>query len=152
MNGRFSRSKGQRGERELCAILSARLGVDIKRGLSASREGGADTLDLPGFAVEVKRCEKENLSAGWKQTVEQAGDRMPVLFFRASRKPWAAVVPIRFFMDQLDYPAGVEPYGPAILGLDSFCALVKAFHLPEGKPEPVSLTDYARQLAEAGIR
>ncbi len=92
---------------------------------------------MPGFSVEVKRCEKENLSAWWRQAVEQAGDKMPVLFYRASRRPWGAVVPIRFFIDQLDYPAGVDPYGPAILNLDGFCALVKAYHLPEVVPGPL---------------
>lgn len=151
MNGRGCRHKGQRGEREIFAILSDKLGIPIKRGLSASREGGADSLDIPGFAVEVKRVEKEIISAWWRQAVDQAGDRLPVLFYRASRKPWAVVVPVMFFIDQLDYPAGIAPYAPVTLDIETFCGLVKAFHLSSAKPAPVALPEYARQLDAAGV-
>ena len=115
---KFSRNKGAAGERELFSILSDKLGIPIKRGLSSSREGGADSLDIPGMACEVKRVEKENVAAWWRQAVNQAGDRLPVLFYRASRKPWAVVVPLMFFLNQLDFPAGIAPYAPVTLNTD----------------------------------
>ena len=149
---KFSGNKGAAGERELFSILSDKLGIPIKRGLSASREGGADSLDLPGFAVEVKRVEKENVSSWWKQTCNQAGERLPVLFYRASRKPWTVIVPLMFFLNQMDFPAGIAPYAPVTLDVMTFCAMVKAYHLPTRVSDPVELGDYARRLTEAGIK
>lgn len=152
MTGRHSRNKGAAGERELFGILSERLGIPIKRGLSASREGGADSLDIPGLAVEVKRCEKENLPAWWRQAVDQAGDRLPVLFYRASRKPWACVVPVVFLMVGLDLPAGIARLSPVIVDLQTFCEVVTFFYLPRGEPEAVPLPEYVRKLDAVGIK
>ena len=81
-SGRFSRSKGQRGERELFNLVSKKLGIEIKRGLNASRDGGADSLDLQGFSFEVKRCERVEIKKWWGQTVNQADHGIPVLFNR----------------------------------------------------------------------
>ena len=89
-----SRNKGSAGERELLSILSAELGIaPIKRNLSQTRGGGADCIELNGWAIEIKRVERENLNAWWNQTVNQCRDgRKPVLFYRASRKPWQALM------------------------------------------------------------
>lgn len=87
-----SRAKGARAERELFAILSAELGTVCNRNLSQTRGGGADCIDVPGWAIEVKRCEREELGKWWEQTISQANGSRPILFYRASRKPWAAML------------------------------------------------------------
>lgn len=48
------RTKGAAGERELCNILHDRLGVDVHRNLSQTRDGGTDIAMGP-FRIEVKR-------------------------------------------------------------------------------------------------
>lgn len=111
-----SRRKGAAGERELFAELSAQLGTAVRRNLSQSRAGGADSIDVPGFAIEVKRCEVVALDKWIDQTIAQAQCMeatgvacivnddgsvevnpaplrvRPVLFYRQSRQPWRAVV------------------------------------------------------------
>lgn len=90
--GKLSREKGKAGERELFGLLSDLLGTVVKRNVNA-RKGDCDSLDLAGWACEVKRCETwEELY--WNQAVDQAKrcDRRPVLFFRASRRPWVVMV------------------------------------------------------------
>lgn len=84
-------NKGQRGERELFGLLSDLLGTCVRRNVDQARNGGADGLDVPGWAIECKRVESGFRSEWWAQAVEQAaesGDRMPALAYRASRQPW----------------------------------------------------------------
>ena len=90
---RASRQKGQRGEREICKILSEKLGGEYKRNLMQTADGGYDVLGLDGWAIEVKFQEKLSIEKWWKQTVEQANDKKPVLFFRKSREEWRVVIP-----------------------------------------------------------
>ena len=86
-----SRAKGQRGERELCALLGERLGIDLARNLDQCRSGGAD-IELPRYAIEVKRGERF-LSKWIDQAIEQSGsDRVPVLAWRQNRQPWRLIV------------------------------------------------------------
>ena len=63
-----------------------------------TQEGGYDVLGLNGYAIEVKFQEKLQIEKWWKQTVEQAVDKMPVLFFRRSREDWRVVVPNNFYL------------------------------------------------------
>ena len=90
----MQRNKGSRGERELFALLSVELGIVITRNLQQSRSGGADGLDVPGWAIEVKRQESLSIPSWWVQAARQADDlrRRPVLFYRQSRRPWKAVM------------------------------------------------------------
>ena len=90
----MQRNKGSRGERELFALLSVELGIVITRNLQQSRSGGADGLDVPGWAIEVKRQESLSIPSWWVQAARQADDlrRRPVLFYRQSRLPWKAVM------------------------------------------------------------
>lgn len=92
MSGKMSRNKGQRGERELCALLSDELGTVVKRNLSQTRAGGADCVEIKGWKIEIKYQETLNLNAWWKQAVEQAGNDKPILFYRQSRQPWRAMM------------------------------------------------------------
>ena len=90
MAGRTSTTKGAAGERELFGLLSDQLGFVVKRELSASRAGGCDGLDVPGWAIEVKRTERA-LAEHWWQAVEQAekAGRKPVLFWRKNRERYS---------------------------------------------------------------
>ena len=90
----MQRNKGSRGERELFALLSDELGIVITRNLQQTRSGGADGLDVPGWAIEVKRQESLSIPSWWVQAARQADDlrRRPVLFYRQSRRPWKAVM------------------------------------------------------------
>ena len=93
LSGKGARAKGQQGERELFALLTDQLGFVVRRKV-VNRKGDPDGVDVPGWAVEVKRFEREHIPAWWRQTEEQAAliARKPILFFRASRRPWQAVV------------------------------------------------------------
>jgi len=88
------RTKGQVGERELFALLSHELGIVVRRNVDQARNGGADGIEIPGWAVEVKRQETNWKSAWWEQADAQAQalGRKPILFYRASRRPWCATV------------------------------------------------------------
>ena len=88
----MQRRKGQSGERELFALLSDELGFTVRRNVDQARQGGADGLDIPGWAVEAKRQETLSIPAWWAQAERQAEGRRPVLFYRVSRKPWRAVL------------------------------------------------------------
>lgn len=92
--GASQRTKGAAGERELCKMLSDELGITIKRNVDQARAGGADCLELPGFAIECKRREMLSRPAWWKQAVEQ-GQKVgaePIVWYRQSRKPWRALI------------------------------------------------------------
>jgi hypothetical protein len=91
----MQRTKGQSGERELAALLSAITGLPIRRKVR-QHDGDHDLEGLPGWAVEVKRhaaAPRASIASWWRQAVEQARrtDTKPVLFYRADRGPWRAV-------------------------------------------------------------
>ena len=91
---KMQRTKGAAGERELFTLLSEQLGVIVTRNLSQTRGGGADALDVPGWAIECKRQEALSIASWWSQATRQAEatGRKPALFYRQSRKPWRAVL------------------------------------------------------------
>ena len=91
---KMQREKGSRGERELFALLTEQLGVTVTRNLSQTRGGGADSLNVEGWAIECKRCEALSIASWWAQATRQAEatGRKPALFYRQSRRPWRAVL------------------------------------------------------------
>jgi len=121
----MSRNKGAVGERELFGKLSDELGIVVQRKLGAARDGGCDSLDVPGWVIEVKRTETLLLSAYWAQARRQAeasgGGRRPVLFWRKSRAKWVA------FMDPHDLaPELFQPGGePLSMPLPRWCELAR---------------------------
>lgn len=119
----MQRTKGAVGERELFGKLSDELGIVVQRKLGAARDGGCDGLDVPGWAIEVKRTETL-LNSYWVQAKRQAeahAGRRPVLFWRKSRGKWIA------FVDPYDLaPALFQPGGdPIILSLPQWCTLAR---------------------------
>ena len=122
------RTKGSSGERELFSLLSAELGFVVKRELGASRDGGCDGLDVPGWAIEVKRTE-QMLAAHWYQAVEQAekAGRKPVLFWRRNRAEWRA-----FVSPQDVAPDLFQEGGDSLsMSLPRWCELARAL-MPKG--------------------
>lgn len=91
----MSKTKGAVAERELFKLLSDELGFVVRRNVDQARVGGADTFDIANIAIEVKRREALSIPSWWRQTCKQAENskRLPVLFYRQSRKPWLAVIP-----------------------------------------------------------
>lgn len=90
----MSRTKGAAAERELLKLLGEELGVSLERNIQQTRSGGADCLELKGFAVEVKRQESLRRPSWWMQACEQ-GHRIgaePILFYRRNREQWRALI------------------------------------------------------------
>lgn len=101
--GRSQRNKGKRGEREFLNQLGELLDCDLSRNLNQSANGGADSLSLPGWAVEVKRQERLSIEAWWNQAVTQAeaDNRKPLLAFRRNRTEWRVVLSLEDFAELL---------------------------------------------------
>ena len=87
MGGRASRTKGQRGEREIVAFM-ARLGYTTARGWQ-SRQGHAQ-CDVEGteWWIEVKRGKKVNVRAAMRQALGDRDTRRPLVVWRDDREPW----------------------------------------------------------------
>ncbi len=94
--GRASRNKGARGERELAKILSDSLGTDaIRRGMVFCNE--SDVIGLKGIHIECKRVEKLNIYEAIEQATaesEKKRDGVPTLFHRRNKKPWLVTMPL----------------------------------------------------------
>ena len=98
--GKFSRSKGSRGEREIIAMMQPVIDTAylqagkepprLKRTSSTQADGGGcDVCGLDWLALEVKRCEVLQLNGWWQQCVQQARPgQVPVLCYRQNSKPW----------------------------------------------------------------
>lgn len=116
MSGKMSRSKGQRGERELAALLmgwSAEIGViiELKRNLQQTQDGGYDLNGLEWLAIEVKRHETLAVGSWWSQTCGQAKEgQIPFLAWRKNNTKW------------------------------QFRTIVKSYHLKQGPTGTVGVT------------
>ena len=94
----MQRRKGQAGERELAGLIRDHLGLDVRRRVR-QHDGDSDLEGGPaGWSIEVKRRAgvilPSDIAAWWRQACAQAGDLIPVLFFRADRRDWRAVWPL----------------------------------------------------------
>ncbi len=120
-NAGARRSKGARGERELFHLLSANLGFVVRRNVDQARAGGADGIEIPGWAVECKRQETLRISEWMSQAEMQAQTlgRKPVLFYRQSYHGWSAVMRLQDMHANL--PAGAY----AILDFETACEILR---------------------------
>lgn len=92
-SGKGSREKGAAAERELARKLSEKLGIPIRRGQVFN--GEADLVGVPGIHPEVKRVERLNIWAAFRQAVEAARKRrdgLPVVFFRKNNETWKVLM------------------------------------------------------------
>jgi Holliday junction resolvase len=93
----MQRRKGACAEREVLRLLSEELGERYVRNVDQAREGGADCIQVKGFAIEVKRQERLSRPSWWRQAVDQAAalKAEPMLLYRRSREPWSALIHTR---------------------------------------------------------
>ena len=121
----MSRNKGAAGERELFRILSYELGVAVRRKLGAARDGGCDGMDVPGWAVEVKRTEVLTLPLFWAQAKRQAEQHLAPAGFvlaQVSREVGCIHGPAR------PRPRDFSAWGdPLSLPLPRWCELARAW-------------------------
>lgn len=91
--GKSQRTKGAAGEREVCHLIQDTLGVEAKRNLSQTREGGCDIAVEP-YHIEVKRRARIGQIYDWLEQAEEScqnGERS-VVFCRADKKKWLVVM------------------------------------------------------------
>ena len=97
MRGKGAQRKGADGERELAALLRER-GYSIRRGGSLSFGTVPDLIGLSGIHIEVKRVERLNVPAAFRQAQrdsERFRDGVPTLFHRRSREPWLVTMELK---------------------------------------------------------
>lgn len=128
---RMQRAKGQTGEREIAALVRDLTWWDVRRRVR-QHDGDRDLGAAPGWSVEVKRhrtASRGDVAVWWQQTVEQADEMLPVLFFRADRDSWRAVWPIALLlaMQSADkVPAGWRGYPWTVEGsVDAWAAAAR---------------------------
>jgi len=89
-----SKRKGCQGEREAASALEEAFpGTEAHR--CQQFTGGADTPDvawLPEIHLEVKRTETLRLWEAIEQAKRDAGNRIPMVVHRSSRRPWVVIV------------------------------------------------------------
>jgi hypothetical protein len=92
--GAKSRRKGVRGELEAAAELRRLFGTEARRGhqFQGSDESPDVLADIPKVHFEVKRTEALRLYDALGQAIGDAGENVPVVLYRANRKPWVAIV------------------------------------------------------------
>ncbi|MHB8225081.1 putative PDDEXK endonuclease [Acidithiobacillus sp.] len=117
------RNKGSRGERELFALLTEQLGFTVTRNLTQTRGGGADALNVPGWAIECKRQEALSIASWWSQAQRQAEQTgcKPALFYRQSRKPWRAVLDLHHIAPEVF----TAPGSLCELALSDACTVIR---------------------------
>ena len=98
--GAFSRNKGARAERELCALLRDNLGGDYCRNLKQyqqAQEGDIQQLVGP-YLIECKAHATLSLKPWWGQIVQASSAHrehpVPCLAYKVPRKGWRFRVPI----------------------------------------------------------
>lgn len=98
--GAFSRNKGARAERELCAMLRDNLGGDYSRNLVQYQQAQqGDIAQLVGpYLVECKAHNTLSLRPWWQQAVTAAAKHpdspQPCVAYKVARKGWRFLVPI----------------------------------------------------------
>lgn len=77
--GARSRNKGARAERAVVAWLREHGWIGARRYLAGDGRQPGDIDAIPGIALEVKDQAVYAIPAWLRQTVDEAGDRLPVL-------------------------------------------------------------------------
>lgn len=88
------RKKGQRAERELCAMFNEAFGLDCVRNLMQTMVGGDDLTSVPHFSVECKNHETPSVGTWYTQSAKSAtrGSKIPVVCWKVKRKGWKILI------------------------------------------------------------
>ena len=86
--------KGKKAELEIARIFRQHGYIDAKRSQQyCGADGDGDVIGVPNLHIEVKRRQAFDIKASLKQAEDDAREGMlPVVFYRANRKPWVAVL------------------------------------------------------------
>lgn len=149
-----SRAKGAGGEREFSRLVLEHLGVELRRNLEQSRQGGHD-LTAPGndpvsraldaYAFEVKRYRQISpamVVKFFEQAQEQAdrAGKIPALAYREDRQEWRLVVPLRTINGEVFGEwAGIE--WTCTLSVPAFACLIRESIKPNS-PEFEGIRDH----------
>lgn len=98
--GKAQRRKGADGEREVCAILRDSLGIDAKRNLTQTREGGCDIVCGP-FNLEIKRRARIGQIYDWMEQAAascESSPQTPTVVCRGDGKKWLVVMTLQDWM------------------------------------------------------
>jgi hypothetical protein len=98
--GRRSRSKGRRGEQEICHVLQQLFGWVCRRTQQFSGWSGGDSPDIichqtPQLFFEVKRVNRLNVPSALALAMKQCGRKTPVLLHRPDRSAAGWMLTIR---------------------------------------------------------
>ena len=123
-----SRNKGHKFEREVVNLIKDNLGIDAKRNLMQTAEGGFDVLGVPGWAIECKRyasIKPADLKKFWEQAVSQAirTSAWPCLITRQDRQP--IQVHIHWAGPGCDCFEAYDIEGVATISFDLWCCIFR---------------------------
>ena len=95
-----SKSKGKRGELELCRKLRE-YGYSCSRSVQyCGANGDADVVGLPGIHIECKRVERLNLAEAMHQAERDARPgELPAVFHRRNGEPWLVTMPLESWIE-----------------------------------------------------
>lgn len=106
--GRYAKSKGKRGEREVANMLKAAGFTAARRTAQFCGKTGdaSDVMGLPGYHIEVKYVEKLNLWNAVDQAArdsaahqESTGEELvPIVFFRKRGRHWLVCLDAEKFL------------------------------------------------------
>ena len=95
-----SKSKGKRGELELCRKLRE-YGYSCSRSVQyCGANGDADVVGLPGIHIECKRVERLNLTDAMHQALRDSRPgELPAVFHRRNSEPWLVTMPLEKWIE-----------------------------------------------------
>ena len=104
-SGKMSREKGKRGEREVASTFRKAGFEEARRSVQycGKVDGTADVVGVPGYHIEVKRCENgEGKTRAWyeqaKRDSAQTGD-VPVVVYRRNGEEYLVTVTLKDFIN-----------------------------------------------------
>jgi hypothetical protein len=97
--GLYAKRKGERVEREVCAVIARLTGEETKRKLGQAREGGGD-VDWGPFLLEVKARETVSMPAWQKQVTEavEGTGQVPAVVWKRKREEFWIALPFEEFI------------------------------------------------------
>jgi len=101
--GKAQRDKGKLGEREVAHLLVQHGFEEGRRTAQYCGNTGdaSDVVGLPGYHIEVKRCETTKIHEWMAQATRDAKpNEVPIVCHRRSRENWLVTLPLEAFLDE----------------------------------------------------